>query len=353
MNAFVDHHQDSIRFRYRCFDRLLLNGAIQPFQFQGKGLGTLLLERLAVMAERAGIRRFQATTLASNTQMLEVFRDSGFEIRSKLAGSAVDVEFTLASSVASVAAGEKRQRIATAASLRPLFEPQAVAVIGASRNPSNIGRRVLDSLIAAGYRGHVYPVNPHASEIAGLNAFGSARVLPAGVDLAVVAVPALSVGEVVDDCAAAGVKALVVVTAGFAEAGIEGRARQAQLLEKTRSYGMRIVGPNCMGLLNTDPGIRLNASFSAVFPPSGHIGLLSQSGALGLTILELAVARHLGRRRSSASATKPMCRATTCWSIGTRTRRRGSSCSIWSRSAIRAGSRALPAASDATSRSSR
>jgi len=102
------------------------------------------LERLAVLAERAGIRRFQATTLASNTQMLEVFRDSGFEIRSKLAGSAVEVELALASSVASVAAGEKRQRIATAASLRPLFEPQAVAVIGASRNPSNIGCRVLD-----------------------------------------------------------------------------------------------------------------------------------------------------------------------------------------------------------------
>jgi predicted CoA-binding protein len=191
--------------------------------FQGKGLGTLLLERLAALAERAGIRRFQATTLASNTQMLEVFRDSGFEIRSKLAGSAVDVEFALASSVASVAAGEKRQRIATAASLRPLFEPQAVAVIGASRNPSNIGRRVLDSLIAAGYRGHVYALNPHTSEIAGLKAFGSARELPAGVDLAVVAVPALSVGQVVDDCAAAGVKALVVVTAGFAEAGSEGR----------------------------------------------------------------------------------------------------------------------------------
>jgi acetate---CoA ligase (ADP-forming) len=262
--------------------------------FQGKGLGTLLLERLAVLAERAGIRRFQATTLASNTQMLEVFRESGFEIRSKLAGSAVDVEFALASSVASVAAGEKRQRIATAASLRPLFEPQAVAVIGASRDASHIGRRVLDSLIAAGYRGHVYPVNPHTTEIAGLKTFGSTRDLPAGVDLAVVAVPAPSVGQVVDDCAAAGVKALVVVTAGFAEAGIEGRARQAQLLEQTRSYGMRLVGPNCMGLLNTDPAIRLNASFSAVFPPSGHIGLLSQSGALGLTILELAVARHLG-----------------------------------------------------------
>ncbi len=263
-------------------------------QFQGKGLGTALLERLAVAAAGMGIRRFQATTLAGNARMLEVFRDSGFEIRSKSAGGNVDVQLSLVPSVTSVSVEEERNRRATAASLRPLLEPRAVAVIGASRDRSRIGRRVLDALVSAGFKGPIYPVNPHVADIAGLTAYASARDLPADVDLAIVAVPALTALSVVDDCAAAGIKSLVVITAGFAEAGVDGRALQEQLTDRVRSYGMRMVGPNCMGLLNANPLVRLNASFSPIFPPSGHIGLLSQSGALGLAILELATERRLG-----------------------------------------------------------
>ena len=263
-------------------------------QFQGKGLGTALLERLALAAADAGFRRFQAETLVSNTPMLEVFRDSGFEIRSKSSGGSVDVRLSLAPSAATVSAEERRDRLATAASLRPLLEPRAVAVVGASRDPSGIGRRVLDAVLAAGFNGNVFAVNPKAAEVAGLSAYASARDLPEGVDLAVVAVPAPAVLAVVDDCAAAGVKSLVVITAGFAEAGPEGRALQDQLAEKVRNHGMRMVGPNCMGLLNASAGVRLNASFSPIMPPGGHLGLMSQSGALGIAIIQLAIVRQLG-----------------------------------------------------------
>lgn len=262
-------------------------------RFQGRGLGTALLERLAVVAARSGFRTFQATTLSDNTRMLEVFRDSGFEIRSKSGAGCIDVQLSLTPSTESVAAEEARNRAATAASLRPLLEPHAVAVIGASRNPQNIGRRVLDALTAAGFAGSVYAVNPKG-DLPGIATFRSARDLPAGVDLAVVAVPAAAILATVDECAAAGVRSLVVITAGFAETGAAGRALQDRLTEKVRGYGMRMIGPNCMGIINARASLRLNASFSPIVPPEGRVGLLSQSGALGLAILRLAGERELG-----------------------------------------------------------
>lgn len=263
-------------------------------RFQGKGLGTSLLERLAVRASAAGFARFQATTLADNSAMLEVFRDSGFEIRSKSAGGCIDVQLSLAPSFEGVSYAEERRRIATAASLAPMLEPRAVAVVGASRDPASIGRRVVDALVKAGFTGRIYPVNPRAQEISGLRAYPTVRDAPAGVDLAVLVVPRDLVLGAVDECAAAGVKSLVVITAGFAEAGEEGRVLQEQLVEKVRSYGMRMVGPNCMGILNATPELKMNASFSPVFPPSGGVALSSQSGALGLAILALASERRVG-----------------------------------------------------------
>ena len=263
-------------------------------RFQGKGISTLLLERLAARAAAHGFERFHATTLADNAAMREVFRDSGFEIRSRSAAGTVEVQLSLTPSAEGVASAERRRRLATAESLRPMFTPRAVAVIGASREPGKIGGRILRALTSAGFRGRIYPVHPHAAEIAGLPAFRSARELPPGVDLAVIAVPRECVLQTVDDCAAAGVKSLVVITAGFAEIGIEGRARQDALVEKTRAYGMRMVGPNCMGLLNMNPDVRLNASFSPIVPPAGHVALSSQSGALGIAILGLAAERHVG-----------------------------------------------------------
>jgi acetate---CoA ligase (ADP-forming) len=263
-------------------------------RFQGKGLGTELLERLAAIAVVHGFHRFEATTLTDNTAMLEVFRDSGFEVRSKSAAGCIEVALTLTPSAEGVVSAEARRRRATAASLRPMLEPKAVAVVGASRDATGIGRRILDALVAAGFTGAIYPVNPGADELAGLRAYKSVRDVPAGVDLGVIAVPRDRVLAVVDDCAAAGVKSLVVITAGYAEAGAEGRALQQALVERVRGYGMRMVGPNCMGLLNAKPGMRLNASFSPIFPPAGRVGLSSQSGALGLAILALAANRGVG-----------------------------------------------------------
>ena len=263
-------------------------------RFQGKGLATELLERLAAIAAGDGFRRFEATTLAENQAMLEVFRDSGFEVRSKSEAGCVEVTLDLTPSADGVVLAEARRRRATAASLRPLLEPRAVAVIGASRDPASIGRRILDALVAAEFNGPVYAVNPATEEVAGLRAYRSVRDAPAGIDLAVVSVPRDRVPTVVDDCAAAGVKSLVVITAGYAEAGEEGRVLQNELVERVRGYGMRMVGPNCMGLLNAHPALRLNASFSPIFPAPGHVGLSSQSGALGLAILALASSRGVG-----------------------------------------------------------
>jgi acetate---CoA ligase (ADP-forming) len=263
-------------------------------EFQGKGLATLLLERLAVLASQNGFEKFQASTLAENVPMLEVFRDSGFEIRSKTSAGVVDLQLTLTPSTEGVRLAEMRDRIATALSLEPMLAPRAVAVVGASREPGSIGRRVLEALRNGGFAGAIHPVNPKVAEIDGLACYPSARALPPGVDLAVIAVPAAAVLQVVDDCAAAGVKSLVVISAGFAEAGESGRTLQRTLVERVRNYGMRMVGPNCMGIVNAAAEVRLNASFSPLMPPSGHVSLLSQSGALGIAILQLARERQVG-----------------------------------------------------------
>ncbi|HJZ55068.1 MAG TPA: GNAT family N-acetyltransferase [Gemmataceae bacterium] len=263
-------------------------------EFRGKGLGTLLLERLTLLAARNGFTRFWALTSADNGPMLDVFRESGFDVRERTEQGEVEVELHVVPTRASVSRLEMRDRVATVASLLPFFRPNGVAVVGASRNPRAIGRRVLDGLLSAGFTGPVYPVNPKAEEIAGLRTYPSVRELPGPVDLAVIVVPARAVAGVVDDCAAREVRALVVISAGFAEAGGEGIALQKELVEKVRGYGMRMVGPNCLGLLNTDPTVRLNASFSPVFPPGGRVALSSQSGAVGLAALSAAGRYGLG-----------------------------------------------------------
>lgn len=262
--------------------------------FRGKGLGTLLLERLALLAVRSGFTRFWAVTTGDNGPMLNVFRDSGFEVRTDPTRGSIEVDLVLTPTEEGVARHEVRDRVATVASLLPFFKPNAVAVVGASRDPAAIGYRVLDGLVRAGFTGPVYPVNPKAAEVAGRRAYPSVRDLPAGADLAVIAVPAAAVAGVVDDCAARGVRALVVITAGFAEVGGDGAARQRELVEKVRGYGMRMVGPNCLGLLNAGPDVRLNASFSPVFPPPGRVAMSSQSGAVGLAALGVAARYGLG-----------------------------------------------------------
>ena len=261
-------------------------------RFQGKGIGAQLLERLALLATRVGITRFRAVTQIENRAMIEVFRQSGFPVYERLDRGYLEVDFSVLPTEASVHSSEMRDRVFTAASLRPFFKPSGVAVVGASRESSSIGRRILEALVGSGFKGPIYPVNPKANTVGSLAAYPSVAALPQAVDLAIVAVPRDAVMSVVDACAERGVRALVVITAGFAEVDANGRALQKQLVEKVRGHGMRMIGPNCMGLIDT--GSYLNASFSTVYPPAGRIAMSSQSGALGLTILALAVERGLG-----------------------------------------------------------
>jgi len=263
-------------------------------EFQGKGLGGLLLERLALLAARNGFVRFWALTRVENQLMLETFRRSGFPLHSKVEDECAEIDFSVAPSEDSVSRSEMRDRVFTTASLHPFFKPRSVAFIGASRDMSSVGHRILDALVSGGFLGPIYAVNPNATRVGSLPAYPSARQIPSGTDLAIVAIPRDGVLSAVDDCAAAGVRALVVITAGFAEADDQGHALQEKLLERVRGHGMRMIGPNSMGLVNTDPGVRLNASLSPGLPPHGGVAMSSQSGALGLAMLALARQRHVG-----------------------------------------------------------
>ncbi len=263
-------------------------------EFQGKGLGGLLLERLALLAARHGFIRFWALTLLGNQLMMETFRQSGFPIHSKIEDESVEIDFSVAPSEDSVSRSEMRDRVFTTASLRPFFRPRSLAVVGASRDTSGIGLRILEALSKGGFQGPVYTASPALPSVAPWPAYPSARQLPGGTDLAIIVTPRDAVLEAVEDCAAAGIRALLVVTPGFAEVGAEGRALQEKLLDKARGHGMRVVGPNSMGLLNADPLVRLNASLSPTLPPSGNVAMLSQSSALGLAMLALARQRHVG-----------------------------------------------------------
>jgi acetyl coenzyme A synthetase (ADP forming)-like protein len=262
--------------------------------FRGKGLGTLLLERLTILAARQGFTHLWAVTHLDNAQMIDVFRDSGFGLNQTVQEGCLEIDLSTIPSETSVARSEMRDRVATAASMRPFFSPRSVAVVGASRNTSSIGYRVLDALAKNEFQGKLFPINPHADEIGGIRAYASVREAPEPVELAVIAVPRDAVLEVADDCAASGVRALLVITAGFAESGTEGRQLQQRLLAKVRGHGMRLVGPNCLGLMNTDPAVRLNASFSPMFPPPGRVAMSSQSGALGLALVAAARRLQLG-----------------------------------------------------------
>ena len=189
---------------------------------------------------------------------------------------------------------EPRVDRAAPSGLEALFRPRSVAVIGASRRPGSIGAAIFRNLLAHGFEGPVYPVNPSAKVVQSVLAWPNITSVPAEVDLAVIAVPAKQVLEAIEECGRKGVKGAVVITAGFKETGAEGAEREKQLREAARRYGMRVVGPNCLGLLNTEPGVRLDATFAPAWPPPGGVAFSSQSGALGLAILETASALGLG-----------------------------------------------------------
>jgi acetyl coenzyme A synthetase (ADP forming)-like protein len=262
--------------------------------YQQKGLGTKLMEQLAAVARDHGITTFEADVLAENEPMMSVFRDYGYHVTSRLDEDVYHVAFPLARTAAVVRREAARERAATIASLKPILSPGSVAVIGAARHPGTIGNLLMQCLLGSGYSGTVYPVNPNASAVMSVRAYPSVLDVPGEVDMAIVAVPAPLVARVVDDCARKDVRAVVVISDGFKERGEEGAAREKALRDIVFGHGMRLVGPNCMGVINTDPRVSMNATFSPVFPPRGNIAFLSQSGAMGLTILEYARNLNMG-----------------------------------------------------------
>jgi acetate---CoA ligase (ADP-forming) len=261
---------------------------------QGHGIGTQLLTALAALARDHAIDTFDADVLGDNNQMMQVFRDSGFGISQDFAAGVCHVSLALEPTATVQAQAAGRAQVAATASMRPFFEPRSVVVVGASTHRGKIGAEVLHNLIASGFTGQLFAVHPTASHVQDVQAYPRVTSIPDAVDLAIICVAAPAVRAVVDDCIAKGVKALVVITAGFAETGESGHDLEADLLAAVRRAGIRMVGPNCMGLLNTDPHVRLNATFSPVFPPSGRVAMLSQSGALGLAILDHARRLQIG-----------------------------------------------------------
>ena len=262
--------------------------------FQGRGLGTILLCQLAEVAAANGIRIFEAEVVAANHAMLHVFRESGFPIEVNAGAGQLRVVLPTSFTEEARKQFERRESIAAVNALKLFFEPRAVAVIGASRQRGTIGGEIFHNLLNYAFKGPVYPVNPVAGVIEGVPSYPSIEAIPDPVDLAVIVVPAASVVDVATACARKGVKALVVISAGFSETGKEGKARQAELLRVCRGAGMRLIGPNCMGIANTNPSVLLDATFAPGVPPRGRVGFSSQSGALGLAIMEFANSLGLG-----------------------------------------------------------
>ncbi len=262
--------------------------------YHQRGIATILLAHLAQAAYANGIHRFYAITMPSNRRMIGVFRESGFAPRVRAFPDEVHVEFPTSLTDDARERFDARDRTASAAAVRPILEPSSVAVIGASRDATSIGGAILHNLISGGYTGTIYPINPSADVLQGLRTFASVEEVPGAVDLAVVVVPARAVLAVVGACARKGVRALVVISSGFAETGAEGTALQRKLLTICRESGMRLVGPNCFGVINTAPGISMNATFARQMPATGSIGFLTQSGALGLSVIDRTAKMGLG-----------------------------------------------------------
>ncbi|MFD4609764.1 GNAT family N-acetyltransferase [Streptomyces sp. NPDC058440] len=256
---------------------------------QGRGVASALLEHIAAVARERGIRRFTAEVLPANTKMIKVFTDAGYTQKRSFEDGVVHLEFGIEPTDRSLAVQHAREQRAEARSVRRLLVPGSVAVVGVGRTRGGVGRGILDNIRDAGFTGRLHAVNrafgEDCREIDGVPAHRSVRDIDGPVDLAVVAVPAEHVPDAVAECGEHGVQGLVVISAGYAESGPEGRERQRALVRQARSYGMRIIGPNTFGIINTSPDVRLNASLAPELPRPGRIGLFAQSGAIGIALL--------------------------------------------------------------------
>ncbi|HSB37710.1 MAG TPA: GNAT family N-acetyltransferase [Gaiellaceae bacterium] len=256
---------------------------------QGRGIGTRLLEQLAARAAETGVTRFVAEVMAENQAMLSVFTGAGFDVVRDLEHGEVEVSFPIVPTEAFQVRVEERDHVAVAASLRPFFEPSSVAVIGASRRRGSIGGELFRNVLEADFDGAAYPVNLGGEPVAGVRAYKSITEIPDPVELAVICLPGPHVLQAAEEALEKGVPAICVISSGFAEIGAEGVERQEQLLALVRAHGARLLGPNCLGMASSKP--RLNATFAPRALPSGRIGFSSQSGALGLALLEQGSAR--------------------------------------------------------------
>ncbi|MCF8610797.1 GNAT family N-acetyltransferase [Gordonia sp. HY285] len=294
---------------------------------QGRGLGPILLEHLAGAAAESGFTRFEAEVLSENPNMVAVFRDAGYQVSRAFDGSTVHVEFLIDPSEALTSVRNARERASEARSIANLLRPQSIAVIGASTDAKKVGNVLLANIIAAGFTGPVFPVNtptpvdenetppvvpptsshfgapvrrpareprPAPPSVRGIRAYPTVRDIPDPVDLAVVAVPAAGMDAVLSDCLAKGVRTLVVVSSGFGESGEAGLESERRLTERVRAHGMRLVGPNALGVANNSADIALNATLAPRVPGAGRVGFFCQSGALGIAILDTAAHRQLG-----------------------------------------------------------
>ncbi|MDR3684055.1 MAG: GNAT family N-acetyltransferase, partial [Geothrix sp.] len=234
---------------------------------QGRGISSLILERLAGLAAGAGYVGFEADVLYENAKMTNVFRDSGFETRRAMEGGIIHVQFPLSPAQTQRERAEVRERVAATNSLRPLLRPETVAVVGASQDPSSLGNAIFRHILQGHFKGVVYPVNLQARAVEGVRAYPSLASLPEPPDLVILAVPAAKVLPLAEEALDRGARGLLAIAAGFAEAGPEGARLQEELVRLVRSRGARLVGPNCLGLLNTHEAVQLNASLAQAMPP--------------------------------------------------------------------------------------
>ena len=261
---------------------------------QGRGIGQLLLEHLAQAGRERGVDRFTAEVLPDNRPMLQVFREQGYKVKGGWEEGVMHVEFDIDPTDTALGVLSAREHRSEAASIAAFLNARSVAVIGASRRSDTIGSVLVRNLVLGDYAGRVYVVNPAADSVAGMPSYDTVGDIPGEVDVAIVAVPADAVQDVILDCAAKGVHGLIVISSGFAETGEEGRRRQRKLVGLARSYGLRVIGPNCLGVINTASDVSMNASLAQLMPPRGRAGFFCQSGALGSAILEKVRGRGLG-----------------------------------------------------------
>lgn len=261
---------------------------------QGRGIGSILLEHLAAAARENGIRKFSAEVLPENRKMLMVFSDAGYDVKRHFDDGVVSLEFNIDPTDKSRAVMESREHRAEARSIQELLAPSSVAVIGASRKWGTVGYQLLEHIIEGRFTGPVYAINPEAFELAGMLSFGRLSEVPGPVKLAIIAVPYAEVPKVVEECGAAGVKGIVVATAGYADDGERGLARQRELVRQARANGMRVIGPASLGIMNTNPAVSLNASMAPSLGRRGGLGLFSQSAAIGVSLYAASSRRRVG-----------------------------------------------------------